>query len=289
VKPSRQRRLALCGVLALAVIGAAVFHAEAGAAPKPEVADLIAVGDVASCDRRQDEQVAALVNKLPGTIALLGDAVYVAGTEEEFTKCFLPAWGRLLPRIRATLGDHEYQSGNAEAAIHVLRLPENGWYTYRLGAWKVIVLNSNCEAVGGCDRDSPQWNWLKETLETDPAKCTLAYWHHARFSSGVVHGSDTRLAPFWDLLALDKADLVLSGHEHLYERFGPKKGIRSFVVGTGGFYLYDFKSSRVEGSEAGSDHTYGALHLRLEPHAYSWEFVPIKGQRYRDTGSAQCR
>jgi acid phosphatase type 7 len=252
-------------------------------------ASLIAVGDIASCSRTEDELVAALVAKLPGTLALLGDTVYDSGSEKEFADCFLPAWGRFLPRTRAALGNHEYETKGAAPAFNVFRLPENGWYTYRIGAWKVIVLNSNCGEVGGCNRGSPQWTWLRTELAHRPlTACTLAYWHHPRFSSG-LHGSDVRLAPFWDLLAAAKADLVLSGHDHDYERFAPLKGIRSFVVGTGGKDLRGLPSKLRPASEVGNSSTHGVLQLSLRARSYTWRFVGVPGSTFTDSGSAHCR
>ena len=247
------------------------------------------MGDIASCSRKEDEQVAALVATLPGTLALLGDTTYESGSEEEFAECFLPAWGRFLPRIRAALGNHEYETNGAAPAIRVFGLPANGWYAYRIGAWKVIVLNSNCGEVGGCDRGSPQWSWLRTELARRPSTaCTLAYWHHPRFSSG-THGSDTRLASLWDLLAAAKADLVLSGHDHDYERFGPLKGIRSFVVGTGGKDLRGLPSTLRPGSQVGNSSTHGVLRLSLRATSYTWQFVGVPGSTFTDRGSARCR
>ena len=164
---------------------------------------------------------------------MLGDIAYENGSESDFANCFEPSWGKLVPRIKAALGNHEYNTPGAAPAFKLFGLPPNGWYSYSLGAWHVIVLNSNCSEVGGCGRDSPQARWLEADLAAHPARCTLAYWHHPRFSSG-IHGSNVAYAPFWDILARAKADLVLQGHDHDYERFAPLKGIRSFVVGTGG-------------------------------------------------------
>ncbi len=178
--------------------------------PRAGSRTLIAVGDIASCSSDGDEQTAALVSKLPGTIAVLGDIAYQNGSAQDFANCFDPSWGRLVPRIRAALGNHEYNTGTASVAIDLFGLPPNGWYSYSLGAWHVIVLNSNCSRVGGCERASPQWRWLQADLAAHPSRCTLAYWHHPRFSSG-LHGSDAAYAPFWDLLARAKADVVLAG------------------------------------------------------------------------------
>ena len=199
----------------------------------------------------------------------------------------MPSWGRFVPRIRAALGNHEYNTGTAAVAIDRFRLPERGWYSYTLGAWHVIVLNSNCSQVGGCGRQSPQWLWLRSDLGAHRNRCTLAYWHHPRFSSG-EHGSDAAYAPFWDLLARARADVVLEGHDHDYERFAPLKGIRSFVVGTGGRSHYAFQAPRA-GSTARNDDTFGVLQLTLRPAGYDWIFWPVQGGTFHDAGTAACR
>ena len=134
----------------------------------------------------------------------------------------MPSWGPLVPRIRAALGNHEYNTGTAAAAIASSGCRRAGWYSYSLGAWHVIVLNSNCDKVGGCERGSPQWPWLQADLAAHPRACTLAYWHHP--GSAPAHGSDVDYAPFWDLLARAKADVVLQGHDHDYERFARSRG-----------------------------------------------------------------
>ena len=270
---------------AVAVACAFVLAGSANTAIRP--ATLIAVGDIASCSSDGDEQTAALVSTLRGPIAVLGDIAYDNGTAAEFANCFDPNWGPLVPRIRAALGNHEYNSGTAAVAIDRFRLPQNGWYSYTLGAWHVIVLNSNCDKVGGCERGSPQWRWLQADLAAHPTRCTLAYWHHPRFSSG-EHGSDVAYAPFWDLLSRAKADVVLQGHDHDYERFAPLRGIRSFVVGTGGRSHYRFTTAR-PGSVARNDDAYGVLRLTLEPGRYGWSFLPVRGGTFRDTGTANCR
>ena len=284
----RRRSLALTAGGLVAVASILAFGVRTLQAA-PAGADLIAVGDSADCATKEDDKVAALIATLPGTLALLGDNVYESGTQAEFDECFRPAWGRFLPRTKAALGNHEYGTGNADAAIKLFGLPQAGWYSYHLGAWKVIVLNSNCSHVGGCDRGSPQWTWLRNTLQRGPeTACTLAYWHHPRFSSG-RHGSDTTYAPFWDLLAAARADLVLSGHDHDYERIGPRKGIRSFVVGTGGRANYPLGSTRVAGSEASADSVHGVLQLKLLPRSFTWRFRPSAGYTFTDSGSARCR
>ena len=266
------------------------------AVPKPAEAvaeptrTLVAVGDIASCDVSADEAVADLVARTPGTLALLGDTVYDNGTTDEFRRCFLPEWGRFLRRTRAALGNHDYANGASDAATarSVLGLPSDGWYSYRLGGWHIVVLNSNCDAIGGCDRSSPQWRWLRNDLASNRAThCVLAYWHHPRFSSG-EHGSNVRYAAFWDLLAAARADVVVSAHDHDYERFAPLEGIRSFVVGTGGRGQRGFEATR-PGSIVRQSGTYGVLRLTLRPAGYSWAFLRAGGKRFTDTGSARCR
>jgi hypothetical protein len=280
---SRRRRTTRGGLVTLAA--ALLLTGGAGTATRSPT--LIAVGDIASCSSDGDEQTAALVSGLAGTVAVLGDIAYDNGTAEDFANCFDPSWGPLVPRIRAALGNHEYNSGTAAVAISRFRLPRNGWYSYTLGAWHIVVLNSNCSRVGGCERGSSQWRWLRADLAAHHNRCTLAYWHHPRFSSG-FHGSTVELAPFWDLLARAKADVVLQGHDHHYERFGPIKGIRSFVVGTGGKTRYPTLLPRA-GSIVRNSRTYGVLRLTLRPAGYEWKFIPVRGSSFSDAGTAACR
>jgi hypothetical protein len=280
----RHRRL-----LAAICLGILALVAAASAAPRP-TPTLLAVGDVASCDSHEDERVAELVSRTPGTIALLGDIVYDNGTADEFTRCFMPAWAPMLPRIRAALGNHEYANGNSDAAAAraILRLSADAWYSYDVGVWHVVVLNSNCTAVGGCHAGSRQWQWLRRDLRRHRTMlCTLAYWHHPRFSSG-THGSDAAFSAFWSLLAAARADVVLAGHDHDYERFAPMAGIRSFVVGTGGRSLRGFARVRA-GSVVRQSTSFGVLRLALLPRGYTWRFLTASGPPAADSGSGTCR
>jgi 3',5'-cyclic AMP phosphodiesterase CpdA len=161
------------------------------------------------------------------------------------------------------------------------------WYSYELGAWHVVVLNSNCGPAGGCGSDSPQARWLRSDLAAHPSACTLAYAHHPRFSSG-LHGSDETLRALWAILRSAGVDVYLAGHDHDYERFEPRGALRQFVVGTGGRSLYPF-GPRLPGSQAAGNSTYGVLALTLRADGYSWRFVPVAGGTYRDAGSAECR
>jgi len=280
---SRPRKAVFAAGLGLAA--ALLLATSVGTAPRPVT--LIAVGDIASCTSDGDEKTAALARTLPGPIAVLGDIAYESGTAEDFANCFDPSWGSLVPRIRAALGNHEYGSGTAQVAIDRFRLPRNGWYSYSVGAWHVVVLNSNCSKVGGCERGSPEWRWLKADLVANRSRCTLAYWHHPRFSSG-FHGPNIEVAPLWELLAAARADVVLQGHDHHYERFAPVKGIRSFVVGTGGKSLYPTLLPR-PGSVVRNSDSYGVLRLTLRPTGYDWKFLPVEGSSFTDAGTARCR
>ena len=260
---------------------AAVATALSLLAPAPT---LVAAGDIASCRSAGDEQTAALVARIPGTVAVLGDSVYEHGTAAEFRDCY--SWRRFRGRTRAALGNHEYGSPGARPAKAYFRLPDRGYYSYELGAWHVVVLNSSCGPAGGCETGSPQQRWLAAELARSTAACTLAYWHHPRFSSG-LHGSDPTMAALWSTLARAGADVVLAGHDHHYERFAPIGGIRSFVVGTGGRSSYPVLR-RLPKSVVVDDRTYGVLRLTLRPAGYDWRFLPVAGSSFRDAGTAAC-
>ncbi len=253
----------------------------------PGTATLVAAGDVASCRSSGDEATAALVAKVPGTVAVLGDIVYDRGTAAELARCYSPSWGRFRKRTRPALGNHDYGSGSAAPTIAYFGLTPRTYYSYELGAWHVVVLNSNCWAVGGCGAGSPQERWLRADLAAHPVRCTLAYWHHARFSSG-LHGASEAVAPLWDALAAGGADVVLAGHDHHYERFAPIDGIRSFVVGTGGRSRYPV-FRRAEGSEVVDFRTYGVLKLTLRADGYAWRFLAAAGGTFADAGAGRCR
>jgi acid phosphatase type 7 len=264
------------------ILAATVATALSLLAPPPT---LVAAGDIASCSSGGDEQTAAIVARTPGTVAVLGDAVYERGSTAEFRDCY--SWRRFRSRTRAALGNHEYGSAGAAPAKAYFRLPPRGYYSYELGAWHVVVLNSNCGPAGGCETGSPQQRWLADDLAKSTARCTLAYSHHPRFSSG-LHGSDRTMTPLWSTLARAGTDVVLAGHDHHYERFAPIDGIRSFVVGTGGRSNYPVLW-RLRGSVVVNDGVFGVLRLTLRPEAYDWQFLPVPGSSFRDRGSARCR
>ena len=234
-------------------------------------ATLIAAGDIASCSSRHDEETAALIAELPGTVATLGDNVY-----DSFA-CF--SWERFRARLRPAIGNHDDDVGR-DAYLRYFGL-ERTYYAYRLGAWRVYVLDSERNIAR-------QTHWLRRKLRAAPARCVLAYWHRPRYSSG-RHGGTRIVEPFWRELAGARADVVLAGHDHHYERFAPVEGIRQFVVGTGGRNLYPV-IGREQGSEVVDTRTFGVLALTLRPGGYDWRFAAIPGSAsgFADEGSAGC-
>lgn len=267
--------------------------------PAPGAAVLLAAGDVASCGSGGDERTAALLDSLSGTIAVLGDLAYERGTAAEFAECYAPSWGRHKTRTRPAPGNHEYVTAGAAAYFDYFGAAagpgRRGYYSYDLGSWHVVALNSNCSKVDGCERGSPQERWLRADLAAHPSRCVVAYWHHPRFSSG-QHGSHDSMQAMWQTLADAGADLVLAGHDHDYERFAPldgagrpsTRGIRSFVVGTGGKNHYPIDKQPLPHSVVRNDDTFGLLKLGLAAGSYTWEFVAEPGKRFADRGSGTC-
>ena len=261
---------------------------------------LLAAGDIASCSSSGDEATAALLNANPSAVvATLGDNVYDNGTAAEFANCYDPSWGGSKPRTNPSAGNHDYGTAGAAGYYGYFGAsagdPAKGYYSYDLGAWHVIALNSNCSIVS-CSAGSPQEQWLRADLAAHPSVCTASYWHHPRFSSGTTHGSSTTVAPLWQALYDGNADLVLEGHEHNYERFAPlnpsgqvdtARGIRSFVVGTGGRSHYTF-GTPITGSEVRNSDTFGVLQLTLHANSVTWQFVHEAGKTFTDSGTQTC-
>jgi hypothetical protein len=262
---------------------------------------LVGAGDIASCSSSGDEATAALLDGIAGTVYLLGDNVYDSGTATEYANCYDPSWGRHKARTRPTPGNHEYNTLNATGYFGYFGSaagdPTKGYYSYDLGAWHIIVLNSNssCSTIS-CALGSAQDAWLRADLAAHSNVCTLAYWHHPRFNSGASHGNNTAVANFWNALYAYGADVVLNGHEHIYERFAPQtpdaiadpvNGIRQFTVGTGGRSHYTIGTVKAN-SEVRNGSTYGVLKLTLHATSYDWEFVPVAGATFTDAGTGQC-
>lgn len=262
---------------------------------------LLAAGDIADCTSVGDSQTSALLDAFPyARVATLGDNAYPSGTPDDFKNCYTPTWGDVLSRTSPSPGNHDYFTPGASGYFGFFGSRAGsgnaGYYSYNLGGWHVISLNSNCEAIpGGCAAGSPQEQWLRNDLATNSARCTLAYWHHPRFSSG-DSGSRAEMGPIWTALYESGVDVVLNGHDHGYERFAPQtpaavpdpaRGIREFVVGTGGSSHGFFPTTQPNSQIQNAD-TFGLLRLTLRPNGYDWEFVPVAGKRFSDRGSAAC-
>lgn len=259
---------------------------------------LAGAGDIASCTSGGDERTAKLLDALRGTVFTTGDNAYERGSAAEFAECYGPTWGRALGRTRPSPGNHDYGTTGAAGYRGYFgdRAVREGqtYYSYDLGAWHVVALDSNCWAVGGCGPGSAQETWLREDLARNPTECTIAYWHHPRFSSG-AHGGTESVAPLWQALEDFGADVVLAGHDHSYERFARQTaagvadpaGIREFVVGTGGRSLYGF-GTPVANSEVRSNSLSGILKLTLYASRYTWQFLPVAAGVEVDSGGEPC-
>jgi len=260
---------------------------------------LLTAGDIASCTSEGDEATAALLDRRFGTVLTLGDNAYRSGSLVEFQRCYAPTWGRHKARTRPALGNHEYRTEGAGGHFAYFGAaagePGQGWYGFDLGSWRVVVLNSNCREAGGCKRSSPQARWLAAELAAHPRACTLAAWHHPRFSSGSKHGSIDKLSDLYAIFHEHGGDVVLSGHDHNYERFAQQDAAgradpgapRQFVVGTGGGSQRKMGGT-VANSVASAGGIYGVLALTLRERSYDWEFLPAAGYTFRDAGRAEC-
>jgi hypothetical protein len=270
------------------------------AAVNEQAAVLVGAGDIADCTGLSGaEATAKLLEKIPGTVMAVGDLAYPNGSKENFV-CYDKTWGRVKSRTRPAAGNHEFHSSGATPYFDYFGSaagdPKLGYYSYELATWHVIVLNSECEEVGGCDAGSAQEKWLRADLAAHPAACTLAYWHKPLFSSGDKHGNDLDLKPFWQALYDANADVVIGGHDHDYERFAPqnpdgaadpKRGIREFVVGTGGKNHRPFGAIKPNSESRNAD-AFGVLKLTLRTNGYDWQFIPEAGKTFTDSGSGSC-
>jgi hypothetical protein len=275
--------------------------------PTPGDAVLVGAGDISSCTQTNDDGTAQLLDSVVAgassevVVFAAGDNVYENGTLEEYQQCYDPTWGRHKARTRPAAGNHEYSTGNADGYFSYFGSaagdPGQGYYSYELGTWHIIVVNTSnhCRLIL-CDGASPQVSWLRADLAAHPNFCTLAIWHDPLFSSGRVHGSSQYVQPFWDTLYASGADVVVNGHEHNYERFAPQTpvgaldqehGIREFIVGTGGESHYR-AGPFLPNSEIGDGNSFGVLKLTLHPASYNWEFIPDEFGEFQDAGSGNC-
>lgn len=261
---------------------------------------VLAVGDIGMCNAGHTAPLPAvtatakLVASLQGILLLAGDIAYLHGSAADFRDCFDPAWGQFRSRWHAVPGNHEYESTGAgpyfdyfgEAAG-----PQGlGYYSVTIGDWQVLMLNSNI-AVG---RGSAQWEFVRQQLQLQRTPCTMAVWHHPLFTSG-PNGPNANMRDMWALLETANVELVVNGHDHLYERFArqtadgtaePAKGIRQLTVGTGGAELYSFVRTSANSEFRLAEH--GVMRLTLQPAAMQWEFLTTAG-RSADQGLDTCR
>ena len=262
---------------------------------------VVAAGDIADCDTEGDAATARLVGRADGTVLALGDNAYYKGSEYSYKRCYKPTWGRFLDRTRPVPGNHDYYTEGAEGYFgyfgDAAGDPGKGYYSFDLGAWHLVALNSNCGEVGGCDGGSPQLAWLERDLARSDKRCTLAYFHHPLFASGKHRPGVPEVKPLWEALHEAQADVILSAHDHNYQRFAPQdpqgrsdpeRGVRQFVVGTGGGEENYPISDPLANTEAHEDAADGVLELVLKPRGYDWRFVPVEGETFADSGTARC-
>lgn len=300
-RAARTLAAAAAGVgLAGAVGCAGAYYGTEGALAGPMAPGdslvVLAAGDIADCRTPGDEATAAMLDTLPGMILALGDNAYVDGTEREYRECYAPTWGRHRARTWPAPGNHDYNTRGAAAyyAYYGDRAgaPETGYYSFDAGGWHFVMMNTSLAMGPG----SEQERWLRADLASHAGRCTLAVLHHPRFSSS-MHGSNSSVVPLWRALYEAGVDLVLSGHDHVYERFlrmapdgtpDPERGIRSFVVGTGGARHYRFFRA-APGSAFRLDQSWGVLRLTLRQDRYEWEFLDAGDGRSVDHGGEACR
>ncbi|HYN75153.1 MAG TPA: metallophosphoesterase [Candidatus Limnocylindria bacterium] len=281
-----------------AVEPAAQSAQAAAATPTLRRSTLLVVGDVGDCGAGGDRGAASatLASTLPGPILLLGDIAYRDGTRANYDACFLPAWGPLASRTRAVIGNHD----NRHRSVFYRQWPSSGtsarpWYSYRVGSWRVLVVDANCRPVS-CSSGGPQTTWLRNTLASHRQQCTLLAMHQPRFSSDDEHGDDASVDALWRTAHAGGVDLVVAGHAHDYERIGPvgiagrsrSAGPVLLVVGTGGAARRGF-ASITPASKKRINNTFGIARLTLGPSTWRSEFLAAPSGRMRDTASGSCR
>lgn len=264
-----------------------------GPTPPPPSTVLLAAGDIGVCGSTPAIETGLMLDSLDGTILAVGDLAYRHGTAEEFATCYDPVWGRHKARTRPSPGNHEYESSGAQPYYDYFGGQAGplgqGFYSFRAGDWLVLSLNSNLP-VGG---STAQGQWIRSELIANTSRCALAYFHHPLYSSG-PNGDNARLAGLWQMLYEQGVDVIISAHEHLYERYAPMspdgqrndtRGIRQFIVGTGGAGLYTVM--RVHAQSEVQLIAHGLLKLTLTAQGYSWEFLQVGGGR-TDSGADVC-
>jgi hypothetical protein len=265
---------------------------------------LVGAADIGGCGPTPSHSwaTAALLDSIPGTVFAAGDLAYPNGAETEFTRCYDATWGRHRSRTTPVPGVHDFIPPNAQGYFNyfgpIAGDPTKGYYSYNYGAWHVIIINDICTSsagVNGCTATSAEGQWLQADLAANPTTCTVAIWHQPLYSS-TTSAVTTAMRTFWQILYNARADLVINGHAHNYERFASQdpngnldltNGLREFVVGTGGESLQAFTTS-APNSEVRNSSTYGVLKLTLHATSYDWQFVHVAGQTFTDSGSQVC-
>jgi hypothetical protein len=281
-------------VTALAAAGCSGSSTSPSPSPPAATALLVGAGDIGDCATRGSELTAQLLDRIGGTVFTTGDNAYPSGTAANYRDCYDPTWGRHRRRTLPTPGNHEYEVPGAADYFQYFGdragPPGLGYYSYSHGAWQVFALNSEV----GFEAGSAQIAWLRGELASNQAHCEVAYLHKPLFSSG-FHGDQPQMRDMWRTLYESGVDIVVAGHEHSYERFAPQdftgrfdvqRGIRQFIVGTGGTTLRPRGAQRPNSEVQGA--SWGVLVLTLEASSYRWEFVPAEPGGLQDAGVGQC-
>ena len=262
----------------------------------------VGAGNIGTCGTNDDEATAKLLDAIPGTVFTLGDNAFQNGSAADYGDCYNPTWGRHKARTNPTLGNHDYQLGHATGAFDYYSdragPRDKGYYSYDVGAWHVIVLNDNTGYVSIAP-DSPQGQWLAADLAANTKRCTIAMWHVPLFLSSNAEGytQNPERKTLWDVLYAAGVDIVLNGQQHHYERFAPMApngtldpaaGIREFNVGTGGGDGVLLPTVAIHPNSEVRTATFGVIKFSLRADSYSWEFVPVAGATFSDSGSGSC-
>lgn len=255
---------------------------------------IVAVGDIGMCDRATAvAETARLVEGIEGQVLLAGDLAYMQGSPTDFIRCFDPSWGQFRRRWRPVPGNHEYETRDAAGYFQYFGAAASGmggrpFYSFRAGDWLVLMLNSNIPT----GRGSEQFEFVRQEMRSQPTPCTMAVWHHPLFSSG-PNGPNPFMRDMWGLLYENNADVIVVGHDHLYERFGKQdvdgrsdpRGLRQFTVGTGGAVLY--QTQRQEPNSQARISAHGVMRMTLHTNHYEWAFIDTAG-RVADVGGDGC-
>jgi hypothetical protein len=294
-----KRRLGIAAAVTVVVasttvaIVAGASHAAAATIAADPV--LVGAGDIATSGSG-DSATANLLDGISGTVFTAGDNAYPDGTTSNFNTYYAPTWGRHKARTRPSPGNHDYHTAGATGYFGYFGANAGpsgrGYYSYDLGTWHIVSLNSEISMSVG----SAQETWLRNDLAASTKPCTLAYWHKPRWTSGANHAPNTATGPLVQALYNRNAEVIVSGHNHQYERFAPMnpsgaadsaRGIRQFVAGMGGAGLYSFGSIKPN-SQARNNNTFGVLKLTLHANSYDWQFVHAAGGTYTDSGTTAC-